>query len=208
MTTRYIPSTIKKAASDWWAELGPVKNRSGRQYPGQRATLAKLRRAAGDPLAAAVEPATIELYRRLGLVSADASRTEKAAMLTRVAVLASILAHVRKNSADKVGRALGPPPGAKNGEGAAMSQLRLARLLAARGDEEIATAFRRAVMLLKNGPDVTANVGDLAWLILTWDRGELGDRTRTLFAFDYHNASAHAPSGDLRAEPAAENTNT
>lgn len=206
MTTHYIPSTIKKAAGDWWAKLQPDWN--GRMYPGNRAALAKLRRAASDPVTAASELATIELYRKLDLVSAEASNEEKVAMLMRVAVLASILAHVRKNSLAKVGRALGPPRGAKNGEGAAMSQLRLARLLAARGDEEIAIAFRRAVALLKDGSDVTANVGDLAWLILTWDRDELGDRTRTLFAFDYHDASAHAPSGDPSAEASAENSNT
>lgn len=197
-------SDISKAAHSWWASLQPLKTESGRQLPGHRATLAKLRRASGDPLAAAVEPATIALYQKLNLASPGASREAKGEILTRVAVLASVLAHVRENSSVKTGRALGPPPGARNGEDAAMSSLRLARLLAARGDDEIGTAFRRAVALLDNN----ANVGDLAWMILTWDRDELGDRTRTLFAFDYHDASDHAPPAQPGAEPTAENANT
>lgn len=181
---RAAHSMIERAAKAWWDALQPIETKDGRKRPGNRAALARLRRSA-DPWDAAAEPATLDLFRALGLQSSDAAR-----MLGRVAVLASVLAHVRADSSKLVGRALGPTGSAKDGEGAAMTSLRLARLLAARGDEEIATAFRRAVALL----DGKANVGDLAWLMLAWDQDEWGDRTRTLFAFAYHDASAHAPS--------------
>jgi len=201
---RYDRNAIEEAARGWWGSLQPpVGGEDRRKFPGDRATLAKLRRA-GDPLVAAAEPATIQLYKHLELLPVAASDAHKGEVLARVAVLASVLAHVRDDSAQKVGRALGPAQGAKNGEGGVMTPLRLARLLAARGDEEIGTAFRRAVALL----DDTANVGDLAWLILTWDRDEIGDRTRTLFAFAYHDASAHAPSESTSSADAATTANT
>jgi CRISPR system Cascade subunit CasB len=194
---RVAREKIETSARQWWDALQPTETRDGRKRPGNRAALARLRRAT-DQWDAAAEPATLDLYRVLGFQPSDAD-----VALPRVAVLASILAHVRVDSSPKVGRALGPPAGAKDGEGAAMTSLRLARLLAARGDTEIATQFRRAVALLGD----TANVGDLAWLILTWDRDETGDRTRTLFAFAYHDASAHAPSDDPDGRAAIPTTN-
>jgi CRISPR system Cascade subunit CasB len=166
-------------ARSWWKSLGPGKDKSGSTFPGDRAALARLRRADGDPLDALAE------------------------VFARVAVLASLLAHVREDNLNaNVGRALGPTD-SRTPESAAMKPLRLARLLNARGDAEIGTAFRRAVALLGD----TANVGDLAWLVLTWDRDEAGDRTRTLFAFAYHDASAHAP-GDTPSADAASAADT
>lgn len=179
----------ERAAREWWLSLRPGEGKNGVKHPGNRAALAKLRRADGDPLEALAEPATIRLYKLLGLEPGDASTSRKAEALARVAVLASVLAHVREDMPkQKLGRALGPTD-PKTPESAVMKPLRLARFLAARGEAEIATSFRRAVALLGD----TANVGDLAWLVLTWDRDEAGDRTRTLFAFAYHDASAHAP---------------
>ena len=67
---------------------------------------------------------------------------------------------------------------------------------ASKGDDEILIAFRRVVAILSD----TANVRDLAYQILNWDRDELGDRTRTRFAFDYHSAGAYAPGAET--EPA------
>lgn len=182
---------IRSATRNWWQSLQPRVESNGRTHQGDRAALARLRRAS-DPLAAAHEPATLDLYRRLELAPSGAPQSQIAAALSRVAVLASLLAHVRTD--DKkclIGRALGPTD-LKEPASAVLKPLRLARLLAARGDEEIAIAFRRAIALLEG----TANVGDLAWLVLSWDRDEQGDRVRTLFAFAYHDASAHAPDDD------------
>jgi CRISPR system Cascade subunit CasB len=190
---------VEAAAREWWRSLQP-RTSNGHTYQGDRATLARLRRAT-EPLAAAHEPATLDLYRRLDVARPDASPHQIAAALSRVAVLASVIAHVRNDDEKRLlGRALGPND-AKVPETALLKPLRLARLLAARGDEEIETDFRRAVALL----DGTANVGDLAWLVLAWDRDELGDRVRTLFAFAYHDASAHAPNNGSSESP-AENT--
>ena len=175
---------VRKTAWLWWNRLQPQSTKGGKRLPGDRATLAKLRRA--GPLEAACEPIVISLYDGLGFPR-DAVVAQH--MLPRVAVLASLLAHVRDDVKAKLARSLGPPPGAKNGEGAALSALRLRRLLAARGNDDIAIAFRRALAMI----DHKANVGDLAWQVMAWDRDELGDRTRTLFAFDYYNAGEHAP---------------
>lgn len=171
----------------WWGAF-----RQGSDIrPGMRGALARLRRADNAIKALAVAQ-TLELFRDLQLISRDqfksedSYRTAAGAALSRVAVLASVLAHVNSHEKTPFGRALGPP---RNGDTAKLKPLRLARLLAARGDEEIRDQFRRAVQLL----DGAANVGDLAWLILAWDRDEIGDRARTLFAFAYHDAAAHAP---------------
>lgn len=182
--------TIRDAGFKWWGAF-----RNGNEIrPGMRGTLARLRRS-DNALDALREAETFALFGDLKLISRDAFANEEAyraaaaPALARVAVLASVLAHVTQHDKTPLGRALGPP---RNGESAKLKPLRLARLLAARGDEEIRDQFRRAVRLL----DGSANVGDLAWLILTWDRDEIGDRARTLFAFAYHDASEHAPDED------------
>ena len=106
-------------------------------------------------------------------------------------MLASVLAHVRDDAKVPVARALGPPRGGKP-EDAVYSVLRLRRLLTSRGDDELLIAFRRVVAMLGD----TANVRDLARQILDWDHDERGDRTRTLFAFNYHDAGEHAPDAN------------
>ena len=133
--------------------LQPVETTEGRKLSGDRAALARLRRAS-NPLAAAAEPATLDLYRKLDPVPGGAGWEAISDDLARVAVLASVLAHVREDDKKLVGRALGPPPGA-GPEEAVLKSLRMRRLMAARGNEEIGTAFRRAVALL----DGRANVG-------------------------------------------------
>lgn len=191
---------ISLVARSWWSAFR-VKENPSQVRPGFRGALARLRRAEAA-LDALQEQSTFDLYRALDLgpkgefKSDDNYRNAAAKAFSRVAVLASVLAHVREDDKDTYfGRALGPP--AKD-ETAKLKPLRLARLLSARGDEEISDQFRRAVKLLGG----TANVGDLAWLILTWDRDEIGDRTRTLFAFAYHDAAQHAPPGPGDEEPA------
>ncbi|KWT72786.1 hypothetical protein APY04_0053 [Hyphomicrobium sulfonivorans] len=182
--------TVCSAGYKWWSAF-----RQGTEIrPGMRGTLARLRRA-DNALDALREAEVFGLLGDLKLISREAFandeayRAAAAPALSRVAVLASVLAHVNTHEKMPFGRALGPP---RNGDSAKLKPLRLARLLAARGDEEIRDQFRRAVQLL----DGSANVSDLAWLILVWDRDEIGDRARTLFAFAYHDAAAHAPSED------------
>ena len=175
-------------AWDWWRNLQAFETADGRKLPGERAALARLRRAT-SPFEAAGEPETIRLFKQLGFRDPD--------RLGRVAVLASVLAHVRQDSKDQVARALGPPRGGKP-ENAVYSALRLRRLLGTRGDDDLLIAFRRVVAMLGD----TANVRDLTHQIQNWDHDEWGDRTRTLFAFHYHDAGEHAPGADADAAAA------
>ena len=189
--------SIEQQALGWWRSLQPF-TRDGRTFPGDRAALARLRRAS-HPVEAAAEPATLDLYRRLALLPQDAREDQIAEALGRVAVLAAVLAHVKDDTRVSLGRALGPTQ-PKSPESAVLKPLRLARLMAARGNAEIQIGFRRAIALL----DGTANVGELAWLVLAWDHPERGDRVRTLFAFAYHDASDHAPDDSPEAGTPAE----
>ena len=175
--------TQSAAAWSWWNSLQPRETENGYRHPGDRAALARLRRCA-TPMEAAMEPATIDLFRLLGFPPTDTN-------LRRVAALAAVLAHVRESTKETLARALGPPQGGK-AEEALLKPLRFKRLMGARGPDEILTGFRRAVQLLGG----KAKVNDLATLILVWDQDNCGDRARVRFAFDYYNAGAYAPEAD------------
>lgn len=161
-----------RLAVGWWHALQPRPNGSG----GDRAALARLRRCA-TAADAAMEPATLDLARQLGLGWQD---------LGRVAVAAAVLAHVRENvGGASAARQLGPSPA-----GAAMSWLRFRRLLQAGTEDELVTAFRRAVALAGG----RMNVPDLAGSLLAWNEGR-----RRRWIMDYHNAPAAAGEGSTTA---------
>jgi CRISPR system Cascade subunit CasB len=169
---------VSERARKWWRDLQPDDDGAR----GERAALARLRRAA-SPLQAMTEEATLALFRKLGLASAE--------RLPRVAVIAMVLAHVRKDAPSAGGfrppaiRAVGRTTLA-DADSATMSPLRFRRLLAARTEEELATAMRRLVALA----DCQINVGDLAASLFFW-----GDKVRTRWAFEYYAAGAAAPQG-------------
>jgi CRISPR system Cascade subunit CasB len=173
------------AARAWWASLQPQAG-DGRVRPGDRAALARLRRAASI-IEAMVEPATADLHRRMGLITKSHSPQ-------RSALLAAVLAHVRSdNPATTVAGAIGKA----RGGGAStplISPLRFKRLVAAREPDDVLVVFRRLAAIL----DHTANVGDLARLLLTFtDPDERhADIARVCFAFDYHGARQYAPDTD------------
>jgi CRISPR system Cascade subunit CasB len=170
------------AASAWFATLRP-REVNGDLVGGDRAALAKLRRAS-SVMDAAAEPATADLYEKLGF-----ARPERD--LARAAVVAAVLAHVREDTRDKVAQAIGTPR-AGDGSTALVTPLRLKRLLAAREPDDVLIAFRRVVAIL----DKRANFRDLAKQVLAWTDGERGDLTRTIFAFDYHGAGSFAPGDE------------
>lgn len=177
-----------RLARDWWASLQPVDTDKVK-LPGNRAALARLRRCS-SPLEAAAEPETAALFRKLGAHQKD---------IGRIAVLASVLAHVRDEpkKSPPIARAIGPPPGGQP-EDAVVKPVRFRSLMAARTDAELMIAFRRVVALLDRKADVT----DLARVLLGWTDDEYGDRVRTRFAFDYHGAGFAAPDADAGKEPA------
>ncbi len=165
------------AAAQWWRTLQPD---SERRFPGDRATLARLRRAAtvNDAM---MDPAAIDLFRRIGATHPDD--------LPRIALLAVVLAHVREDMQEgSVARRLGPDyPEAP--DTALMSPLRFRRLLEAGTPDEQLIAFRRMVALARNKLPVL----DLARSLLEWDEAR-----RRRWTYEYWNA------GQPIVAPAAE----
>lgn len=172
-------------ALKWWLGLQPKTADDGRRLPGDRPAVARLRRATSTAEALA-EPATARLCRSLGVTATSPD-------LDRVAALAVVLAHVRTDDrTKKFAAAIGIPAGGdpvKNAGDAKVKRTRFLNLVKARSGEEIMTAFRRVVAILGN----TANVRDLARLILGWRDDEAGDRLRAIFSFEYHGAALAAP---------------
>lgn len=172
----------------WWKQLQPNKTDDKGYSRGDRAALAKMRRCS-TWVEASAEPQTLALFHMLG--------KGKDCELPRIAVLASVLAHVREESKfdeqlrriPLVADGIGKRPDDKTTQ-AKLSERRLRRLLTATGDDEILKAFRRLVAIMGG----KANVADLADNILYWDHPETGDSTRVKFAFHYWKAGQAAPS--------------
>jgi CRISPR type I-E-associated protein CasB/Cse2 len=132
------------------------------------------------PAEALEEPVVFDLYSRLGFWRGDVDQR-----LSRVGVVACVLAHVRSPTACNERRRFAEVLG--NGDPPLMSEIRFRRLLDAREDIELLTSFRRAVTLAeaRNG---SINVADVAVTLLDWS-----ERRRTLCAFNYYNAGLTAP---------------
>lgn len=156
---------IGRPVAEWWQAMQP-SDEVGKQPRGDRAGLARLRRCA-RVIEATFEPAVHRLCHRL-----DAGEEE----LDRVALIAAVLAHVRKNNpAQKVARQIGV-----SREGTAlMSDLRFRRLLQADTPDEQLAGFRRLVALAGRELDVA----DLARSLRSWNEA---DRRRWVYA--YHDA--------------------
>jgi len=199
-TTPTVPRSLGSLARAWWRSLQPLTP-SGEPNPsGDRAALARLRRAA-TPLDALAEPATLELYRRLGFGAGEIERR-----LPWVAVAAMVLAQVRSEPRHAEGEAAASPAarvGRRSLHGdfvdAAMKPLRFRRLLSAREPEELARELRRLVQLAGG----EADVGQLATAVIDWADEQRGERLRTRWAYDYYGAGGAAPAGEGAAEAAA-----
>jgi CRISPR system Cascade subunit CasB len=184
------PETMRNwavTARSWWRSLQPYDEQGQSNWSGDRGALARLRRAS-TPSDALLEPAVLDLYRRLGFSSLSGER------LALTAVAAMVLAHARKDTrgvhpAHAVGRVTFAD---KEFETAAMKPLRFQRLLAARAPEELAHYMRRLVQLAGNDIDV----GRLAADIVSWRDDEAGDQVRTRWAYEYLAAGRDAPGAD------------
>jgi CRISPR system Cascade subunit CasB len=177
------------AAHDWWRSLSPQERANGYKSLGDRAAIARLRRAS-SVMEASAEPATAALFKTLGQANDQAFNRQFLTIgLARASVIAAVLAHVKQSGRETIARAIGTPRGGE-GSTALITPLRLKRLLAARTPDEVLTGFRRTVAIL----DHTADVRDLALQLLAWTDDERGDLTRTRFAFDYHGAGQFAPA--------------
>lgn len=156
------PKEQARETEHWWRELQPDP---ARKRPGDRAALARLRRAA-TPIEAAEEPATIDLARRL-------HATEHG--LELVALCAAVIAHVREDDTLPAARRLG---GGTDGR-PLVSLLRFRRLIQAETAADRLIQFRRAVALAGQ----KLNVADLAEALLDWS-----ERRRIAWIFRYHDA--------------------
>lgn len=168
----------------WWKSLQPSDDNGQR---GDRATLARLKRASSI-LEVMSEPAAAELYRRIGFKHASTD-------LPRAALVAAVLAHVRKDDEKHTpfARAIGAPRGGEDSQ-QLVTPLRFKRLVAARDPDDLLIAFRRAVAILGD----KANVFDLARTILAFTDpiDNRADIARTQVAFAYHGAADYAPQSD------------
>jgi CRISPR system Cascade subunit CasB len=180
MTTQSDPQMgWGQTARHWWGELQDT-NKDGRQNRTRNpAALARLRRAA-VPAEALEEPSVFDLYRRLGFARRDIEH-----WLTRVAVVAAVLAHIRSDASPTDNGYRRGFAEMLGGENPIMSPLRFRRLLEATEDRDLLIVFRRAVALAgaKN-----INVGDVAASLLDWS-----DRRRMRWAFDYYGAGVASP---------------
>jgi CRISPR system Cascade subunit CasB len=146
----------------WWGAMQPDKE-------DDRAALAQLRRA-GTILQLCMLPATLDLCRELNGAKSD---------LGKIALIAGVLAHVRKTANGKLAGQLGSPADRPK-----MSPLRFQRLIEAATPDEQLTALRRAI--IQNGRE--ANVYDLAESLLHW-----GDARRQSWLYDYYQTSNPNP---------------
>lgn len=170
----------------WWTRLNDPTN-------GDPATLARLRRARSTLEALAVR-AAVELARRLGAASGEASdwRTRGALDLARV------LAHVREHDAAQPAmRAAGWKKFAgerretEAGEDRPLlSEARFRRLLETGDGEEKVAAFTRLIALMGS----TVKIDALAEDFMLWSHPELGDKIREQWAFQYYAAGTAAPA--------------
>ncbi|MCV0369521.1 type I-E CRISPR-associated protein Cse2/CasB [Filomicrobium sp.] len=175
----------KAAVLAWWRQLQP-QDAEGRSTRGDRAAIARLKRVP-NILEAAAEPAAANLYRRVGF-------TRPSIDLPRAALLAAVLAHVKKDDPlHPVAEAIGAP---RSGDetAALISPLRFKRIVSAREPDELLIVFRRVVAILGGRADIK----NIAAVLLGFTDARWGDITRTQFAFAYHGASLAAPK--LEAE--------
>jgi CRISPR system Cascade subunit CasB len=130
------------AARSWWLDLQPTRPGGEPNPQGDRAALARLRRATSLAEVMA-EEATLDLYGRLGLLPRQAK-----SWLPRVAAVSHVLAHVREDeppgengwrrpAVAAVGRRSADDP-----DSAVLKPIRFRRLLAARGEDELMREMR------------------------------------------------------------------
>jgi CRISPR system Cascade subunit CasB len=175
-TQKFDPPFI---ALQWWKAL--TGKREGKAQSGaDRAALARLRRA--SPNEAICEEATQRLFRSLAYNNPD--------RLQRVATLAAVLATIREDGPGRFGRQIGREK-IDYDQTAKLKIGRFKRLLDAQTEDEIATAFRRAIAILGGA----ANVREVAKYVLFFDDERDDGRTRRRLVFDYYGA------GEREAEP-------
>lgn len=160
-------ANVGQVAVAWRRTLLPDEDGTTPAQGWQRATVAQLRRA-GSPLEVMMVPHALRLIQDLPNFRAD-----------NVAVLAGILAVVRRDTDTSIVRAVGRKCFAAE-DSATLSENRFRRLLQTPTDD-LLEPMRRLVRFAK----WEANVGHLAESILYW-----GDWKKKQWMFDYYAASS------------------
>ena len=155
-------------AVTWWRHMQPDPDKS---HPGDRASLAKLRRCA-TVAEAMQEPATFDLYRRGGGRGPND--------LAAAALAAAAMAHVRKDDREhrSIARRIGPDNTDKM-ETALVKPLRFRRLMEADTEDERLIAFRRLAAIAGK----KLNIADFSAALLNWS-----DERKRRWIYDYWNA--------------------
>lgn len=169
-------SAVQSITKDWWCWLITA---DGPPSGGQRAALAKLRRAR-TPLEVIQVPDALRLVARLPHHP------------DRTAILAGVLATVRETDARTVAKALGRKS-LDDRDSARLSEPRFRRLMQTPASE-LMDPMRRLVRLLKG----RANVADLGLSILYW-----GDDVKRRWILDYYGVSGAIQSGQRLAGPSS-----
>ncbi len=176
--------TVRQVVN-WWYGLQPDMEK---KQPGDRAALARLRRC-GSVTEALFEPETQALVRKCG--------ARQDFELSRLALVAAVLAHVRANRAGvSMARQIGP---VDSGDGATAlcKPVRFRRLLDAATYDDCLRAFRRLIVLA--GAEV--DVADLACSVMLWPRENTrddlpGDQVRRQWVYHYWNAGTPETTAD------------
>lgn len=168
--------TVQQVVS-WWYGLQPNPEK---KQQGDRAALARLRRCA-TITEALFESETQALVRKCG--------AKRGSELSRLALAASVLAHVRSNKADvSIARQIGPVD--TNDDATALCKpVRFRKVLDAETYDDCLRVFRRLVVLAGGA----LNVADLARSVMMWPREDMlddlvGDQVRRQWVYDYWNA--------------------
>ena len=163
-----------------------------------RANRARLRRAQ-DWQAAMLEPAAINLAKRLGAMNHDPR-------LNMALSLASVLAHVKEDTPHlRLMRTLGytstPTEKGKGSDQPKLAAHRFTRLMRSTPDE-FPLAMTRLVRLAGN----SANVSEIGKAMMNWVFEDSRERQRKRWAFDYYAASNAAPTDPEQETPDSEGT--
>ena len=169
-----------QVAVAWGRGLVPDDDGTKPAQGWKRAAVARLRRA-GTPLEVMMEPHALRLIQELPNFRAD-----------HVAVLAGILAVVRRDTETLIVRAVGRKS-LDDEESATLSESRFRRLLQTPTDD-LLEPMRRLIRLAKE----EANVRHLAESILFW-----GDQRKKQWIFDYYAASSAVHSQSQAAARSA-----
>jgi CRISPR system Cascade subunit CasB len=167
------------AIGRWWYGLQP-RVEKGRTIPGDRAALARLRRA-DTVMQASMIPATLGLCARLGAAPDEVGT---------VALIAAILAHVREDGDERFAHQIG----GRADDERLISSLRFQRLIEATEPDAQLTAFRRAIAQARR----RARISDLAESLLDWNHPGHSDQRRQRWLYDYyHTTDPVAPSANM-----------